>query len=419
MHKDFFSLYIDYIGESEAPTFYHRWAAIMSIAGFLGRNFYFQHGHFKIYPNMYVKLIGIPATRKSTVIKIMRNLMKASGYTTFAPDKTSKEKYLMDLAGIGNEFDIKDKSPEDILTQNIFGPDISNEPVESFIAADEFNDFFGTTAILEFLSTLGNLWDYEGTYENKLKNSRQVYINNPTINIFGGNTPTNLSTLMPPEAIGQGFFSRLILVHGEPTGRRITFPKPPSTELGQQLTNFYKDIQHKVRGEAKLSKGAEDLLDKIYKTFQGIPDSRFQYYNGRRLNQLIKLTLISAASRLSTTIEVEDVIYANTVLTHTEKMMPKALGEFGKAKNSDVSHKIMQVLDSARAPMTPKDIWKQVHTDLESFPELVKILNNLLVADKIQACNGGYLNKKVLVMDCPKGTVDYNLLTDEERDMYE
>src|SRR4051812_8728692 len=97
--EDFFSTYFAYTEATEPPITYHRWCAIGTIAALLARNFYIQHGHFRIYPNLYIQLIGDPGSRKSTAIKLIKKLLLASGYDTIAADKTSKEKFLVDLEG--------------------------------------------------------------------------------------------------------------------------------------------------------------------------------------------------------------------------------------------------------------------------------------------------------------------------------
>jgi len=97
--------------------------------------------------------------------------------------------------------------------------------------------------------------------------------------------------------------------------------------------------------------------------------------------------------------------------------MPKALGEFGKAANSDVTHKVMGIIDAAHAPLGMQAIWKCVHTDLAKLPALVEILGNLQVADKIQVVQGGYLPKKKVRDEGIPGAVDWSILTKLERDM--
>lgn len=411
MQEDFFSLYLQYTEKTECPTFFHRWTAITSLGAFLGRRVYFQHGHFTLYPNIYSMLIGSPGTKKSSAIKIGAKLLKQAGYTTFAARKTRQEKFLLDLA------EQQEPGEEDILEQNLFAdsPELQN-PAECFVAADEFNNFIGV-GNLEFMSILGELWDYEGIYDYKLKNSKSVRITDPTISILGGNTPTGFSHAFPTEAIGQGFFSRLLLVYGEPSGVKYTFPPPPDLSLQSELVAYLQNIRETVIGELKMSADSIQLLDKIYHSWEGIDDVRFEHYTNRRLTHLIKLCLVFAAARLSMTIELEDVIYANTVLTFTEHLMPKALGEFGKARNSDVTHKIMQLLDSANKPVELRDIWRHVHTDLEKREQLIEILGNLSLAGKIQVVQSGYLPIKKQRGEGVEGAVNWDLLLPAELDL--
>lgn len=427
--RDFISLYLAYTSETECPTFFHRWTAVTSLSAYLGRQIHFNHGHFTLYPNLYTMLIGSPGTKKSSAIKIGAKLLKQAGYKTFAAKKTRQEKFLQDLAEQSEKLallaadGLGDVAGFDILDQNLFGASLEEAdnytdkpPAECFIAADEFNNFIGL-GNLDFVSILGELWDYEGVYDYKLKNSKSVYIPNPTLTILGGNTPTGFAQAFPTESIGQGFFSRLLLIYGEPSGVKYTFPPSPNLELQTQLIELLHEIKEKVKGEMVMSDEAMKLLDSIYKTWGGIEDIRFEHYANRRLTHLLKLCLVVVASRLGNTIELEDVIYANTLLTFTEQLMPKALGEFGKAKNSEVVHKIMAVIDKARTPINFREIWKAVHQDVDNRNMLVEILGNLQVAEKIQSLTDGYLPIKKVREEGIAGAVDWSLLTDEERNL--
>lgn len=413
--NDFLSLYLKYAAtDSEVPVVLHRWAAICSIGAMLGRQYYFNHGHFSINPNLYSMLIGVPATRKSTAIKLAKKLITLAGYETIAADKSSKEKFLLDLSGEG---DGDEANADSFLDKNLWGGDSSTDPDrECFIMADELNDFIGNGNI-EFVSLLGSLWDYNGTYTSRIKSGKSVVINNPTISILSGNTPTGFALAFPPEIIGQGFFSRIILIYAEPTGKRITFPKQPSDEDTNLIVSYLRTIRARIRGAAKLSGEAEQLLDRIYQTYTGIDDARFVSYTSRRFNQLIKLSLILSAARLDTTITKEDVIYANTILTAAERNMPKALGEFGKSKFSDVTHKILTVVESHNKIMSFKELWKHVSSDLDKMSDLATLIQNLVTADKLQQApeGKGFLPKKKIIREQDDGTVDYSLLHIEER----
>lgn len=419
MRDDFFAQYLAYTDATESPTFFHRWSAIAGIGAILGRQYSFIHGHSQINTNIYCMLMGSPGTRKSSAIKIMKSLMIQAGYQTIAASKTTKEKFMMDLAGDTGEYDYKGKdkrTSQEILEEQIFGlmEEKDKPDAECFIMADEFNDFFGNGNV-EFISLLGNLWDYSGVFENKIKNGKSNLINNPTISILGGNTPTGFSLAFPPEIIGQGFFSRILLIHGEPSGKRIAFPPTPDPEDTQKLVDSLIQIKQKVSGIAIISPIGYKLLDKIYNTPYTLEDVRFESYFTRRFTHLLKLCLIVSAARYSNTISEDDIVYANTILTHTEYLMPKALGEFGKSRNSDIAHKIMQVLENSRVPLPLDDLWKLVHQDLDSMKYLGDLVLGLVQAGKIIHTKAGFLAKKKIHEQLVNGIVNYEMLIQSEK----
>jgi hypothetical protein len=411
---DFITQYLQYTLQTEPPAIYHRWSIITALAAYLERSYYFQLGHSNIYPNIYVMLIGGAGTRKNTAINIAKSILRKAGYRTIAASKTSKEKFFLDLAEQNSSGDLID----DILDQNLFG-DQSN-PVEvtpCYIASGEFNTFFGNN-ILDFLSDLGELWDYEGVFESKIKNGKSIQIPNPTITMIGGNTPATLAQTFPPQIIGQGFFSRLLMIWGYKTREKITFPEDPDPEYTDMLVQFLKNTKPQMQVRVEMTPTAKKLLDVIYKSAGFIADPRFESYYNRRFSQLIKLCILCMVAAAKEKIDEDVVTYANTILVHAEQFMPKALGEFGLAKNSDVTHKVLSIIYDSYDPITLKDIWRVVNQDLENISKLGEILRNLAEADKIQAIPGiGFLPKLRAIEDSANKYVDYSLLTDEEKGM--
>lgn len=374
-----------------------------------------KHGRKEINPNQYVMLIGEPAARKSTAIKAAKEIITLAGYTSISADRSSKEKFMLDLSGEGDE---NDGNLDSVLDQNLWGNDGNTDDVrEMWIACDEFNDFIGNGNV-EFISLLGNLWDYKGVFQNRIKSGKSVSIPNPTISILGGNTPVNFARAFPTEILGQGFFSRLLLIYGEETGLKITWPKEPDVGETNEIVTELQMIKSAVIGVAHRTEIATFLLDKIYRAWGGVDDIRFNSYNGRRFDHLLKLCLICAAANHSRTIREEDVIYANTILTHTELLMPKALGEFGKSKNSDTAHKIIQLLDAADHALNITEIWQELPSELENVRDLSDIMRNLVTGNKIQAvAGGGFLVRKKAIEYVSNDTLNYDVLTSEEREM--
>ncbi len=401
MKDDLFDLYFEYAKGTEPPAVFHRWSLIGCIGAYLGRQMWLPFNG-RLFPNQYIMFVGDPGTRKSSAIKRATKLIGLAGYDKFGAQKTSMEKFLLDLqdgdiskdeitggyeAGSGKS---KEKALDILMTLKLKGDgnDTSDEePREMFVAADEFNNFLGSGNIT-FQSLLGELWDWDEPdrfYKQRLKNSKSVSIYQPTINILAGNTPSSFADCFPLASIGQGFMSRLILVHGESTGVKITFPKEPSEQLKEKIINHLRRMKLQCQGAATMTDEAANALDMIYKGWPNLEDQRFQHYSTRRFTHLLKLCLIVTAARISTNITVQDVLYANTILSYIETTMPKAIGELGKSRNSEAANKIMQTLYSAREPKTVQDLWKVVQNDLDKIGDLASLLVNLQQADKIQS----------------------------------
>ncbi len=401
MKDDLFDLYFEYAKGTEPPAVFHRWSLIGCIGAYLGRQMWLPFNG-RLFPNQYIMFVGDPGTRKSSAIKRATKLIGLAGYDKFGAQKTSMEKFLLDLQDgdiskdevvggyEGPHGKSKDKAIDVLMTLKLKGEGndtTDEEPREMFVAADEFNNFLGSGNIT-FQSLLGELWDWDEPdrfYKQRLKNSKSVSIYQPTINILAGNTPSSFADCFPLASIGQGFMSRLILVHGESTGVKITFPKEPSEALKDKIISHLRRMKLSCQGAMTMTDDAMNALDMIYKGGLPLEDQRFQHYSTRRFTHLLKIVMVVTAARISTNITVPDVLYANTLLSWIEATMPKAIGELGKSRNSEAANKIMQALYSAREPKTVNDLWKIVQNDLDKLGDLGSLLVNLQQADKIQS----------------------------------
>lgn len=396
----------EYVVDTESPLIYHRWCLISAVGAMLGRNFRFPLGHFTIYPNQFCMLIGSPGARKTSAIKIARNLIKATGFDKIAEGKTTKEKFLLDLYG---QEDDANGLPATGLASLMAGAD-DEMPHEMYIAADEFNNFAGT-GNYEFYSLLGELWDCPDSFSVRTKNSKSFTIHQPVVNIIAGNTHAGFAAAFPPDILGQGFLSRMLLVYSAPLGTKITFPTRPPQALTDLLAEHLRQVRLLVHGEATMEPAAKVAIDYLYQTQEDMVDSRLKHYSARRLMHLIKLCLVNAALRLSTTITEQDVILAHSILSWTEEFMPRALGEFGKSKHSDVTAKIIEALATAAAPQTIHELYQVVATDLEKYNQMPDIIAGLVQADKIQRAGNGFLLKIAARKESGK-YLDYSLLVE-------
>lgn len=382
-------MYFDYVGESEAPVTYHRWSLISLVGALLNRQFYLPFGHTFIYPNQYIMLMGEAASRKSSSIGIVEKLARKAGYTRFAADRLSKEMFLKSMM---IQKDPKDEwSDDDIDIEMLLDevlPDSQQVDVSDIYAvADEFLDLVGP-ANVEFLTMFTKLWDNKDEYSHPKLHGVDVRVSKPTVNILAGNTPTGITLTCPPELVGQGFMSRLLLIFSEPSNRRYYLPRQPNKELEGGIVGHLKEMLKCVKGVATITPEADKLMERIYKECPPMSDFTFKHYNGRRYTHLLKIALVLAAMDLTTEVDAKHLLQANTILHYAETRMPKALGEFGRGKHNATSSDIVNILASSIRPVGLKELWSHVGKDLTKPQELTDIMRNLAYAGKIRAVDG-------------------------------
>lgn len=416
--RTFFDIYFDYVGTTESPALYHRWTALSILGALLGRNVYYPFGHNNIYPNQYILLTGTPAARKGTAIKIGKNLLFKLGYAHIAPNKAAKEAFWGWMAK-KHDVEPEGKTIEEQIDYLFEIDNPKNKITEAYIAHDEFLDFIGS-GDTDFVTNLTNLWDNLPEFINPKTRGDDIYIPNPTVNILSGITPAGISDSFKSLALGGGFFSRMLFVYSTPSGRKITFPSRPCPAHEDLLLSHLTEITQ-LSGELHLTKEVEHLLDRIYQSSPGMSDPRFQYYTERRLTHLIKMLIIISASKLTLTPTTQDLLLANTILYNTELNMSKALGEYGKSRNSEIANTIITALNQSKHPLSLREIGKLVGRDLNKYSDLLEIMGSLVQQERIIRSTGTkgskeavYLPNNLTSMTWSEDLIDFNLLRDEE-----
>ena len=374
--EGFFRDYFAYVGNSEVPDIFHRWTALSVAAALLGRQAWFEFGPNNIYPNLLILLQGPAAARKSTAIKIGTRLLQRTGYTRFASERMSRQTFLDEMHRINQ--------PETmgVPLEEQFDMDL-DYPNEMTIHALEFIDFIGQND-KDYLALLTTLYDNLPQYANPKMSSKSVVVRKPTINLLGAATPENLNMAFPPNAMDTGTFSRILFVYADKVQRRMLIPDQLDKEAEKRLVDRLTTMQREVKGAMTLSGDARIILDHIYQSFTDLPDPRFNHYGGRRLTHLIKLSMLYAALRLSKEIDVEDILLANTTLSIAEHYMPKALGHFGRSRQSAIAHNMLEHLAKAPTPVGVPELYRAFMTDFTSEKEFSSVLFELQTAQKIR-----------------------------------
>lgn len=390
--NEFIKTHLQYTANTESPMLMHIWSAVSAASACMARHCWLDFKIGKIFPNTFVLLVGPPGTRKSQAINYSRKLLVNNTSVRFAPDDTGGQRQGLITAMEG---DTESDDEADALLNSADAIDkavemMGDKPINltpedkhtMFICASEFGSFMGENS-KDMVRFLIKMWDGED-YKYKLKTSRETLVN-PLLTMIGGTTTTDISEILPPAAIGQGFMSRMILVFSAEKESRIARPSLDKSCI-QPLKDLYSYLSYEIQGEIKESPEAAKLLDEFYMEDVCINDSRFMYYTERRHTHLIKLSMILAATDKRMIIIPDDVEQANLILAHTEETMPDALGEYGLSPLAAAKQKMVEFIQHAKAPVLSDMLWLIMQRDMK----LIDYRNSL--ADLINA-------KKIIQVD--------------------
>jgi hypothetical protein len=367
--------YLDLVENTEPSYLYHRWCILTCVGALLSRNVYVQFGEDKLYPNMYTILVGPSGSRKSSAIKLAANCLRDSGFDRFSGDKTGREKFIEDLAN-GNLSGLELGVSDIKMLQH------DDEVNNILIKAGELEDFMGPSN-KEFLSLLTNLYDNLDKYDSRLVSRNSDYIKNPTVSLLGGATPVTFSTVFPSTSTGQGILSRTIIVLGNKQRKKLHMPPPLPKDLKIDVITALAAMQD-LQGEVTISPEADKALNSIYNNWRDLDDERLDSFSGRRYTHLLKLSLIIAATNLRMEITLNDVVYANTLLTYTENFMPRALGEFGKNEAHKGMASVLRLIRKSPQGITGVELQKKSSSFDIKVSEVQRIVAELIIADKVE-----------------------------------
>lgn len=392
--------YMAMVEDTESPRIFHLWSAIYAISTSLGRRCFVPFGPGEIFANHYILMVGTPASRKSTAMKIAARLVRDSTGVRFAPGDTGGQRQGLVLAMQGVHGESKEflNGVELGAAQaGILGLEelaaITNVPETEearfvaeadkhhlAVAAGEFSRFIGqgNHGMLDFLV---ERWDGD-PYEYKTRQS-SIYFKDTLMNLIACTTPVSLNASMPPGSGGQGFLSRLILVYGAQKYKEIPWPEPPSVELVCRVKDTLEKVYYGVHGMFGLTPAAKAYSEGLYSYNLEISDPRFTHYADRRFTHLIKLAMCLAATRETTTIEKIDFEEAHRILRATERGMPDALGEFGLNPLALLKQEILEQLRASQGPVTIDEVVQMFHRDAKTR-EIVEVLNDLVRSKQVK-----------------------------------
>lgn len=331
--------FVDATAHTAAPDIFRKWSAISCVASGLERRCYTRTTRAPLYPNLFVVLVAVPGIGKTIIIHTVRELLAQTQKINTSPNTMTRANL------IDNLLESKKLSAEIELTH----------PLAAVVGE------FGTLVPehnTEFLNTLNDIWDCPRKFTAGTRSHGNQEIEKPVLNILAGTQPKFLNEIMPNQAFGMGFTSRLLLIYASEGSYVPIFGDVKSVDT-RKIQSEFKMITE-MRGEFKWEKEAELLTVEWHR--EGCPpnpkSTRLQHYNIRRIVQALKVAMCHAAAFNTMTITADIWERAKSDLLEAEETMPEIFKEMSQASSDMVIQETMehmQMLYNRRKKPVPHD----------------------------------------------------------------
>lgn len=368
---DFLSAYLKYSAKTEPPQSYHIWTCLSVIGAALQRKVYLRWGFKTLYPNIYVVLIGPSGCRKGTAMNIGKDLLQEINGILMASESTTREALIRDMKdGITTFTDPTDQMLKFHSSVTVF--------------SEELSVFLGQQNI-KFLADLTDWFDASDQWTYRTKGSGTDKLVGVCVNILGATAPDWLRSILPQEAFGGGFTSRVIFVVEDGKKQVVADPRIP-IEVQQMRPALVHDLEmiNSMAGEMSFSDDAMAIYAPWYEQQSKSPaikDPHFAGYCERRAIHALKLSMIVSASRSSERlITGQDFQRALALLEAVEPKMPRAFLGLGRAKYSEMTAQIFEFMKRSKRA-TQADVLNKFDLDLDEYT--LQLIMKTLSARKV------------------------------------
>lgn len=235
--------------ESESPTKYWYWAGLTAISGVVNNKVFLDKFYYKLYPNLYVILIGKSGMRKGPPVAIAKTLVEEVDNTRVISGRNTIQSIIRDLSVA--------------ITKQNGGPPILD--AIGFVAAPEFASFMIQDP--QALTVLTDLFDPHREWINTTKGGGQEKLKNPCLTMIGASNEVHFKDAVPDNALGGGFIGRTFLIHADKKANINPLTEKPAEFLPiKELAVRLKEIA-KLRGSFEWTSDGRARYNEWYREF--------------------------------------------------------------------------------------------------------------------------------------------------------
>jgi hypothetical protein len=388
--KDWLTGYLKYTVGSEPPIAYHTWVGLSCLAGALQRRVYLKWGFETIYPNLYVILVGPSGkARKGVALGIGKEILSSTSIT-LTSEAITREALIRTMKGaITNFQDISDGRIKFHCSVTCF--------------SEELSVFLGQNDI-RFLSNLTDWYDSKDRWTYETKGQGTDKLEGLCFNLLGATAPDWLQSMLPQEAVGGGFTSRVIFVVEDKKGKTVSKHVLTKEELSlrdalerdlEKVSQLSGQFQFDSEGEHAYTTWYEAEDKKLASGNMPVADERFSGYCERRSTHIRKMSMLLSISRGDDlTIRKDDFDRALAILRSAELKMYKTFGGLGSAQYGKITEQVLQYIHTHKIT-TRSNLMSKFRRDIDG--------GTLRVIEEVMT----HMKVVEITRDLAKGEVSY------------
>ena len=208
--KDFISAYMNFAQDEFCPQNFHFWSGLSMLSAAIERKVWIKMvDQVDIYPNLYVWLIGEPASGKSTAVRIAGNLLDEAlpGLAKISENITDA-KMVQEMQASTMIWDNPQTHQQERITPG-------------YLCAPEANITFKEGECHSIFASLTDWYDCPKLCRKGTSTQGSYELPNVYCSMLVGCTPAHLQKVIPVKEAAGGFASRLTyIVHDEPMVKR-------------------------------------------------------------------------------------------------------------------------------------------------------------------------------------------------------
>lgn len=383
----FLSDYREFTKGTEAHPTYHTFSGLVALSSIISRRVWIEQGYFKVFPNLYVVLVGPPGNRKTSAMSIAKSLIRELKTIPFSAECVTKEKLVLDLA---DQERMVESFPTD-HPQKIYTP--------MTVMVTELSEFLGMGSIgmINFLTTIYD----QDFYEHRTKNKGETLITGPFLNLLACTTPDWITTYLRSDVISGGFSRRAIFVLETGKANRITFPKvTDEAKAAWEKVMAHARKLAKVAGPIQWHPDASAFYDQWYQTLQMPHDETISGYYETKHMQLLKISMLICLSEgTELLLRKEHLIFGLELLKLAEENLSRVFAGIGRNELNAAAAKVMDMMSAAEVkkvkigdkefegPLITEKKLRGLMFRLVDAQEMDRVLSHLIDTDKLLRFN--------------------------------